>query len=103
MKAFRKALEARCALALSRLLADPDKAELEELRAGCLAHSLGWEAFHTGVAISPLLAGEEILRLEWESGRLDARTQVRLDEDLEEMYACQTCFSDSGDPCHVHG
>lgn len=103
MKAFRKAVRARCALALSRLLAAPDEAELEELRVGCLAHSLGWDAFHTGVAISPLMSGEDILRHEWESGWMDARTQVRLDDVLEEMYACPTYFSDSGDPCPYHG
>ena len=50
MKAFRKAVRARCALALSRLLPDPDDAELAELRDGCLVHSLGWNAFHTGAA-----------------------------------------------------
>ena len=103
MKAFRKAVEARCALALSRLLADPDDAELEELWAGCLAHSLGWDAFHTGAAISPLLSGEDILRHEWESGRMDVRAQVRRDDVLEEMNAFPTCFSDSGNPCHFHG
>lgn len=78
MNAFRKAVWARSALAMSRLRADPDEANMDELRAGCLAHALGWEAFRTGAPISPLLASESLLREEWENGLKDAEAIERL-------------------------
>lgn len=78
-----KALDARCCLAMSKILADKDEAENMELAAGEHAYDLGFRSYYTKEPLSPLLAGESILRQEWENGRQQAENAARLDVMLE--------------------
>lgn len=74
-----KALDARCCLAMSRIIADKEEAERMELAACGHAYDLGFLSNHSNDPISPLLAHESVLICEWESGKRAAAHSDLLD------------------------